>query len=172
MTTWSTLDPCIYVGQLETYYLAVVTHYTFLFQKKKKTKTRKKMQNGYKIEWPLLRTIYRYADFNWWEAFQILLTCVYCCMSMLRKCLWWSWLQVDDYPTLLFYPSGDKSDPVSSKWHIHYSLDYYHILWPCFLPDMHSTLQIKLSTKSSLKELAASINKNLKKQDPIIKDEL
>ncbi|GFZ04160.1 PDI-like 1-6 [Actinidia rufa] len=51
-------------------------------------------------------------------------------------------LQVDDYPTLLFYPSGDKSDP------------------------------IKLSTKSSLKELAASINKNLKKQDPITKDEL
>ncbi|KAF8407053.1 hypothetical protein HHK36_006178 [Tetracentron sinense] len=41
-------------------------------------------------------------------------------------------LQIDDYPTLLFYPSSDKSNP------------------------------IKLSAKSSLKELAVFINKNVK----------
>ncbi|XP_057773063.1 protein disulfide isomerase-like 1-6 isoform X2 [Salvia miltiorrhiza] len=52
-------------------------------------------------------------------------------------------LQVEDYPTLLFYPANDKSNP------------------------------IKLSTKSSLKDLAALINKNLKIQDGgTTKDEL
>ncbi|KAM7480457.1 hypothetical protein LguiA_028670 [Lonicera macranthoides] len=52
-------------------------------------------------------------------------------------------LQVDDYPTLLFYPEGDKSNPV------------------------------KLPSKASLKELATLINKNLKSQDHhITKDEL
>ncbi|KAK2971184.1 hypothetical protein RJ640_008608 [Escallonia rubra] len=51
-------------------------------------------------------------------------------------------LEVDDYPALLFYPAVDKSNP------------------------------IKLSTKSSLKDLAALINKNLKAQDQITKDEL
>ncbi|KAF4372480.1 hypothetical protein F8388_027153 [Cannabis sativa] len=51
-------------------------------------------------------------------------------------------LQVDDYPTLLFYRAGDKSNP------------------------------IKLSTKSSLKDLAGSINKNLKARDKVTKDEL
>ncbi|XP_030491789.2 protein disulfide isomerase-like 1-6 [Cannabis sativa] len=51
-------------------------------------------------------------------------------------------LQVDDYPTLLFYRAGDKSNP------------------------------IKLSTKSSLKDLAGSINKNLKARDRVTKDEL
>ncbi|XP_047316959.1 protein disulfide isomerase-like 1-6 [Impatiens glandulifera] len=43
-------------------------------------------------------------------------------------------LEVEDYPTILFYPATDKSNP------------------------------IKLSTKSSLKELAVVINKNLKNQ--------
>ncbi|KAL8458270.1 hypothetical protein ACS0TY_035952 [Phlomoides rotata] len=51
-------------------------------------------------------------------------------------------LQVEDYPTLLFYPANDKSNP------------------------------IKLSTKSNLKDLAALINKNLKTQDSVAKDEL
>ncbi|XP_059640516.1 protein disulfide isomerase-like 1-6 [Cornus florida] len=51
-------------------------------------------------------------------------------------------LQVDDYPTLLLYPAGDKSNP------------------------------IKLPTKSNLKDLAALINKNLKGQDQKTKDEL
>uniref|UniRef100_A0A5B7BPT5 protein disulfide-isomerase n=1 Tax=Davidia involucrata TaxID=16924 RepID=A0A5B7BPT5_DAVIN len=51
-------------------------------------------------------------------------------------------LQIDDYPTLLFYPADDKSNP------------------------------IKLPTKSSLKDLAALINKNLRAQDHITKDEL
>ncbi|KAH6782161.1 PDI-like 1-6 [Perilla frutescens var. hirtella] len=51
-------------------------------------------------------------------------------------------LQVEDYPTLLFYPANDKSNPIT------------------------------LSTKSNLKELAALINKNLKTQDPASKDEL
>ncbi|XP_028124784.1 protein disulfide isomerase-like 1-6 [Camellia sinensis] len=51
-------------------------------------------------------------------------------------------LQIDDYPTLLFYPAGDKSNP------------------------------IKLPTKSSLKELATLVNKNLKNQDHITKEEL
>ncbi|XP_031501253.1 protein disulfide isomerase-like 1-6 [Nymphaea colorata] len=41
-------------------------------------------------------------------------------------------LQVDDFPTLLFYPAGDKSNP------------------------------IKVPTKSSLKELAASISKRIR----------
>ncbi|XP_062086858.1 protein disulfide isomerase-like 1-6 [Humulus lupulus] len=49
-------------------------------------------------------------------------------------------LQVDDYPTLLFYRAGDKSNP------------------------------IKLSTKSSLKDLAGSINKNLKTREKVAKD--
>ncbi|KAF7843353.1 protein disulfide isomerase-like 1-6 [Senna tora] len=51
-------------------------------------------------------------------------------------------LQVDDYPTLLLYRKSDKTNP------------------------------IKLSTKSGLKELAASINKQLKVKDQVVKDEL
>ncbi|KAL0354673.1 UNVERIFIED_CONTAM: protein disulfide isomerase-like 1-6 [Sesamum radiatum] len=51
-------------------------------------------------------------------------------------------LQVEDYPTLLFYPANDKSNPIT------------------------------LPTKSGLKELAALINKNLKTQDASAKDEL
>ncbi|KAI9107905.1 hypothetical protein K1719_021241 [Acacia pycnantha] len=51
-------------------------------------------------------------------------------------------LQVNDYPTLLLYRTSDKTNP------------------------------IKLSTKSSLKELAASINKHLKVKDQAVKDEL
>ncbi|XP_059456898.1 protein disulfide isomerase-like 1-6 [Corylus avellana] len=51
-------------------------------------------------------------------------------------------LQVDDYPTLFFYPASDKANP------------------------------IKLSTKSSLKDLAGSINKILRAKDPVTKDEL
>ncbi|XP_015933584.1 protein disulfide isomerase-like 1-6 [Arachis duranensis] len=51
-------------------------------------------------------------------------------------------LQVNDYPTLLLYKADDKTNP------------------------------IKLSTKSSLKELAASINKHLKVKNQVVKDEL
>ncbi|PON88442.1 DnaJ-like [Trema orientale] len=51
-------------------------------------------------------------------------------------------LQVSDYPTLLLYRAGDKANP------------------------------IKLSTKSSLKDLAGSINKHLKARDKVAKDEL
>lgn len=51
-------------------------------------------------------------------------------------------LQVDDYPTLLFYPADDKSNP------------------------------IKLPTKSTLKDLATLINKKLKTPDHTTKDEL
>ncbi|OIT05272.1 PREDICTED: protein disulfide isomerase-like 1-6 [Nicotiana attenuata] len=51
-------------------------------------------------------------------------------------------LQVDDYPTLLFYSADDKTKP------------------------------IQFPTKSSAKDLAALINKNLKAHDPEIRDEL
>lgn len=51
-------------------------------------------------------------------------------------------LQVDDYPTLLFYSADDKTNP------------------------------IPLPTKSSAKELAALINKNLKAHDREVRDEL
>ncbi|KAL0441527.1 UNVERIFIED_CONTAM: protein disulfide isomerase-like 1-6 [Sesamum radiatum] len=51
-------------------------------------------------------------------------------------------LQVEDYPTLLFYPANDKSNPIN------------------------------LPTKSGLKDIAALINKNLKSQDTSAKDEL
>ncbi|XP_060205767.1 protein disulfide isomerase-like 1-6 [Lycium barbarum] len=51
-------------------------------------------------------------------------------------------LQVDDYPTLLFYSADDKTNP------------------------------IPFPTKSSVKDLATLINKNLKAQDPEIRDEL
>ncbi|XP_031277725.1 protein disulfide isomerase-like 1-6 isoform X2 [Pistacia vera] len=51
-------------------------------------------------------------------------------------------LQVDDYPTLLFYPADDKANP------------------------------IKLPTKQSSKDLASFINKQLKDQDQGLKDEL
>ncbi|RHN75893.1 putative protein disulfide-isomerase [Medicago truncatula] len=51
-------------------------------------------------------------------------------------------LQVNDFPTLLLYKANDKTNP------------------------------IKLSTKSSLKELAASINKHVKVKDQVAKDEL
>lgn len=51
-------------------------------------------------------------------------------------------LQVDDYPTLLFYPVGDKANP------------------------------IKLSTKSSSKDLAIVINKHLRAKEQAAKDEL
>ncbi|CAL0322041.1 unnamed protein product [Lupinus luteus] len=49
---------------------------------------------------------------------------------------------VNDYPTLLLYREGEKTNP------------------------------IKLSTKSNLKELAASINKHLEVQNEVAKDEL
>ncbi|KAK7839142.1 protein disulfide isomerase-like 1-6 [Quercus suber] len=49
---------------------------------------------------------------------------------------------VDEYPALFLYPANDKANP------------------------------IKLSTKSGLKELAASINKHLKANDHVKKDEL
>ncbi|OMO54085.1 Thioredoxin-like protein [Corchorus capsularis] len=51
-------------------------------------------------------------------------------------------LQVDDYPSLFLYKAGDKDSP------------------------------IKLSTKSSSKELAAFINKHVKAKDQVPKDEL
>ncbi|KAJ4832071.1 Protein disulfide isomerase-like 1-5 [Turnera subulata] len=51
-------------------------------------------------------------------------------------------LQVQDYPTLLFYPAGDKSNPV------------------------------KLSKKSSTKDMATFINKQLKAENGVAKDEL
>ncbi|XP_050384509.1 protein disulfide isomerase-like 1-6 [Argentina anserina] len=51
-------------------------------------------------------------------------------------------LNVDDYPTLLFYAANDKENP------------------------------IKLSTKTSLKDLATSINKYVKAKDEVVKDEL
>ncbi|KAL2968168.1 hypothetical protein AAZX31_15G015400 [Glycine max] len=51
-------------------------------------------------------------------------------------------LQVNDYPTLLLYRADDKAN------------------------------SIKLSTKSSLKELAASINKYVKVKNQVVKDEL
>ncbi|OAY53008.1 protein disulfide isomerase-like 1-6 [Manihot esculenta] len=51
-------------------------------------------------------------------------------------------LQVDDYPTLLFYPVGDKANP------------------------------IMLSSKSSSKELAAVINKYVRAKEQSTKDEL
>ncbi|XP_002516034.2 protein disulfide isomerase-like 1-6 [Ricinus communis] len=51
-------------------------------------------------------------------------------------------MQVEEYPTLLFYPASDKANP------------------------------IKLSTKSSSKELAAAINKHLKGKEQAAKDEL
>ncbi|XP_050231328.1 protein disulfide isomerase-like 1-6 [Mercurialis annua] len=51
-------------------------------------------------------------------------------------------LQVEEYPTLLFYPAVDKANP------------------------------IKLSAKSSSKELAATINKHLKSKEEVAKDEL
>ncbi|KAJ4718117.1 putative Protein disulfide isomerase [Melia azedarach] len=49
-------------------------------------------------------------------------------------------LHLDDYPTILFYPAGDKANP------------------------------IKVSTKSSSKDLAAFINKQLKGKDQVRKD--
>ncbi|XP_062008374.1 protein disulfide isomerase-like 1-6 [Rosa rugosa] len=51
-------------------------------------------------------------------------------------------LKVDDYPTLLFYAANNKENP------------------------------IKLSTKTSLKDLATSINKHVKAKDEVAKDEL
>ncbi|WMV22347.1 hypothetical protein MTR67_015732 [Solanum verrucosum] len=51
-------------------------------------------------------------------------------------------LQVDDYPTLFFYLADEKTNP------------------------------IPLPTKSSTKELAALINKNLKEHNREIRDEL
>ncbi|KAL2928510.1 Protein disulfide isomerase-like 1-6 [Bienertia sinuspersici] len=51
-------------------------------------------------------------------------------------------LQVTDYPTLLFYPATDKTNP------------------------------IKLSTKSSLKDMGAFIKKNVKAKEHATKDEL
>ncbi|CAI9114134.1 OLC1v1014787C1 [Oldenlandia corymbosa var. corymbosa] len=51
-------------------------------------------------------------------------------------------LQVEEYPTLLFYTAKDKKNP------------------------------IKFSTKSSSKDMAALINKSLKEQDDVTKDEL
>ncbi|GAV64470.1 Thioredoxin domain-containing protein/Thioredoxin_6 domain-containing protein [Cephalotus follicularis] len=51
-------------------------------------------------------------------------------------------LQIDDYPTLLFYAAADKANP------------------------------IKLSTKSSSKDLAMFISKHLRAKDEVTKDEL
>ena len=38
--------------------------------------------------------------------------------------------------------------------------------------EIHCLMQIQLSTKSSLKELAASVNKHLKVKNQVAKDEL
>lgn len=81
-------------------------------------------------------------------------------------------LQVEDYPTLLFYPAADKSNPVI--YHRHYNLTLFilfvSLAFRCLM--FVFTLQIKLSTKSGVKELAASINKIVKAQNKVTKDEL
>lgn len=80
------------------------------------------------------------------------------------------YLQVEDYPTLLFYPANDKSNPVNIWYHHNfYFLDFSSLLALIFVK---SHMQIKLPTKSTLKDLAALINKNLKTQDSVSKDEL
>ena len=81
-------------------------------------------------------------------------------------------MQVDDYPTLLFYRAGDKSNPVSSKLTSCFLQFYVLILYGYLIQEICYSLQIKLSTKSSLKDLAGSINKHLKARDKVAKDEL
>ena len=67
-------------------------------------------------------------------------------------------VQVNEYPMLLLYPAGDKANPVSPLEIAH----LYHLLfWVAdlifnMIPKMHSCLQIKLSTKSSSKDLAGN----------------
>ncbi|KAK6914881.1 Thioredoxin domain [Dillenia turbinata] len=81
-------------------------------------------------------------------------------------------LQVDDYPTLLFYPAGDKSKPVTilGCWLL---LIYSRFLkWHWLMKEPHLVVQMKLSTKAGIKELAAAINKHVKAEDKLTRDEL
>lgn len=72
-----------------------------------------------------------------------------------------SWLfQVNKYPTLLLYPAGDKSNPVMcSQDMITWFVSQFQFFW------WPSTLQVKVSKKSGLKELAAFIKENMRSQD-------
>lgn len=82
------------------------------------------------------------------------------------------YMQVDDYPSLLFYKAGDKTNPVIAQL----ILIFHVITWSQSMVNPFENLfwwlQIKLSTKSSLKDLAGSINKHLKARDKVTKDEL
>lgn len=93
------------------------------------------------------------------------ITCVNCGKEVLLLDV-----QVNDYPTLLFYPADDKSNPVMTPSH-NPNLYLSPLLFIDFILLMrcYFTVQIKLPTKSSLKELATLVNKHIKAQT---KDEL
>lgn len=95
----------------------------------------------------------------------------YCCLLFI--CLV-TVIQVSDYPTLLLYTAIDKANLVISD----YNKSQFFLLW--FICVLYSqlvqeivfTVQINLSTKSSLKDVATTINKHLKAKDNAAKGEL
>ena len=78
---------------------------------------------------------------------------------------------MDDYPSLFLYKAGDKDSPVIV---LHNSLTSICLRYFLASSDIviHFALQIKLSTKSGSKELAAFINKHTRTKDEVAKDEL
>lgn len=82
-------------------------------------------------------------------------------------------IQVDDYPTILLYKAGEKENPVITilRGFFFYIFSSFYIYHEASF--LHSCVaQLKLSTKSSAKEMAVLINKELKSKDPSAKDEL
>ena len=81
-------------------------------------------------------------------------------------------LQVEEYPTLLFYTSKDKQNPVFTSWTCFVTTHSYSCSFSLLSLELAFSMQIRFSSKSGSKELASLINKHLKNQDDISKDEL
>jgi protein disulfide-isomerase A1 len=80
---------------------------------------------------------------------------------------------VDDYPTLLFYPVGDKENPVIISGYVHFHIHYFSTVYADYrIHEAYFIVQVKLSTKSSSKDLATVIKSLLRAKEDVPKDEL
>lgn len=88
-------------------------------------------------------------------------------------------MQVNNYPTLALYPAEDKSNPVCLLKQMENMLSYSSPHGDILFVALYSILQIKLSKKSSLKDMVRFIKEKLQISDAkivpatdSIKDEL
>lgn len=80
---------------------------------------------------------------------------------------------MDDYPTLLFYPVGDKENPVIISGYVHFHIHYFLTVYADYrIHEAYFIVQVKLSTKSSSKDLATVIKSLLRAKEDVPKDEL